>query len=70
LSDRSTWFVGEALVFSGAATLLPCCRVTMQSGRATLSPTVVDTTTDNPAEDRASVASLYFCPTTFGSDAA
>jgi hypothetical protein len=42
----------------------------MQSGRETVSPTVVDTTTDKPAEESWEVASLYFCPTTFGCDAA
>lgn len=68
LSERSTWFVGDALVFCGAGWVLACCRVTAQSGRSTVSPTVVDTTTDKPAEDKAPVASLYFCPITFGSD--
>jgi hypothetical protein len=70
LSERSTWFTGEAAVFSGAASVLACCRVTMQSGRTTLSPTVVETTTDKPAEDSWPAASPYFCPTTFGSEAA
>jgi hypothetical protein len=49
LSEISTWLTGEALVFSGGASVLLSCRVTMQLGRATLSPTVVDTTTDRPA---------------------
>jgi hypothetical protein len=59
-SDRSTWLTGEALVFSGAGSVLPCCRVTMQFDRSTVSPTVVDTTTDKPAEDSCDEASLYF----------
>ena len=42
----------------------------MQSGRVTLSPTVVDTTTDKPAAESAAAASLYFCPTTSGCEAA
>jgi hypothetical protein len=58
--------VGEALVFAGGASVLLCCRVTMQSDRPTVSPTVVDTTTDRPAEDSWDEASLYFCPTTLG----
>jgi hypothetical protein len=58
--------VGEALVFSGAGSVRLCCRVTMQSDRSTLSPTVVDTTTPKPADDSADDASLYFCPTTLG----
>lgn len=51
LSARSTWLTGEALLFSGAGSVLPCCRVTMQSDLETVSPTVVDTTTDRPADD-------------------
>jgi hypothetical protein len=51
LSEIRTWLVGEALVFSGGASVLPSCRVTMQFGRVTLSPTVVDTTTDKPAAE-------------------
>ena len=51
LSDRSTWLTGEPLVFSGADSVLLCCRVTMQFGRESVSPTVVDTTTDNPAAE-------------------
>jgi hypothetical protein len=70
LSERSIWLVGEALVFSGAGSVLLCCRVTMQFDRSTVSPTVVDTTTDTPAEDSADEASLYFCPTTLGCEAA
>jgi len=70
LSERSTWVTGEALVFSGAASVLACCRVTMQSARSTLSPTVVDTTTDTPAPESCDVASLYFWPTTLGCEAA
>jgi hypothetical protein len=69
-SPRSTWFTAEALVFSGAGSVLPCCHVTMQSGRETVSPTVVDTTTETPAVESCEVASLYFCPTTLGGDAA
>jgi hypothetical protein len=45
------WLTGEALVFSGGASVLPSCRATMQFGRVTLSPTVVDTTTDMPAAE-------------------
>jgi hypothetical protein len=70
LSDNSTWLTGEALVFSGAGWVLPCCHVTMQSGRSTVSPTVVETTTEKPAPVRAELASLYFCPTTLGAEAA
>jgi hypothetical protein len=70
LSERSTWLVGDALVFSGAGSVLPCCRVTMQFDRSTVSPTVVDTTTDRPADDSADEASLYFCPTTLGCEPA
>lgn len=70
LSDRSTWLTGEALVFSGAGSVLACCRVTMQFDRPTVSPTVVDTTTDKPAVESCDEASLYFCPTTLGCEAA
>jgi hypothetical protein len=42
----------------------------MQLGRATVSPTVVDTTTDAPAVESWEAASLYFCPTTLGCEAA
>ena len=44
--------------------------VTMQSGQAFRSPTAVDTTGVNPALLIAEDASLYFCPVTFGIDAA
>jgi hypothetical protein len=50
-SASRTWFVGDALVFSGGASVLLCCLVTMQSDRSTVSPTVVVTTTDSPADD-------------------
>jgi hypothetical protein len=68
-SERSTSFCADALVFSGAASVLLCWFVTMQSDRSTLSPTVVDTTTDEP-EPSEDLASLYFCPMTFGDEAA
>ncbi len=42
----------------------------MQLGRATLSPTVVDTTTERPAVESCEAASLYFCPTTLGAEEA
>jgi hypothetical protein len=51
LREMSIWLTGEALVFSGGASVLLSCRVTMQFGRATESPTVVDTTTDTPAAE-------------------
>jgi hypothetical protein len=70
LSESSTWPTGEALEFSGAGSVLLCWRVTMQSARSTVSSTVVDTTTDNPAPESCDVASLYFSPTTFGCEAA
>jgi hypothetical protein len=57
-------------VFSGGASVLLSCRVTMQLGRATLSPTVVDTTTERPAVESCEAASLYFCPTTLGAEEA
>jgi hypothetical protein len=68
--NNSIWLTGEALVFSGGGSVLPSCRVTMQSGRSMVSPTVVETTTDWPAPVRADLASLYFCPTTSGGEAA
>ena len=44
--------------------------VTMQSGQAFRSPTVLETTGVNPALLIAEDASLYFCPVTFGGEAA
>jgi hypothetical protein len=62
--------VAEAPLFSGGGTERSCCQVTMQSGRATLSPTVSTTTTVYPDFDSAPDASEYFCPTTLGDDLA
>jgi hypothetical protein len=60
---------GEALEFSGGASVLLSCRVTTQFGRETVSPTMVDTTTEKPAVESSDAASLYFCPTTLGCEA-
>jgi hypothetical protein len=57
-------------VFSGGASVLLSCRVTMKLGRATLSPTVVDTITDRPAVESCEAASLYFCHMTLGCEEA
>jgi hypothetical protein len=65
-SESNVSFVADAAVFSGAGTILSCWRVTTHSSRSSWSPTVVDTTTDDPAPLRAPLASEYFCPTTPG----
>jgi hypothetical protein len=70
LRARSVSLVAEALVFSGGGTVLSCCRVTVQSSRASWSPTVVETTTLYPALPSVPFASEYFFPTTVGDEAA